>query len=132
MRGLFFEGLIFGGAYLRRKICVSKSIGLALYLGVNVPFWLCYTLYLRAVFQVQPPGGLYVEGRFNGGVFALRVWGAYIWRRLYMESLIFGILRCSSFLGVKHVRSISKIMEIKVAGINDLLNERRGNWRFMK
>ena len=29
-RGLFLEGLIFGGAYLRREICVSKSIGLAL------------------------------------------------------------------------------------------------------
>ena len=25
-----FEGLIFGGAYLRREICVSKAIGLAL------------------------------------------------------------------------------------------------------
>ena len=25
-----FEGLIFGGAYLRREICVSKSIGLVL------------------------------------------------------------------------------------------------------
>ena len=30
LRGLFFEGLIFGGAYLQREICVSKSIGLAL------------------------------------------------------------------------------------------------------
>ena len=30
LRGLFLEGLIFGGAYLRRDICVSKSIGLAL------------------------------------------------------------------------------------------------------
>ena len=28
--GLFLEGLIFGGAYLRKEICVSKSIGLAL------------------------------------------------------------------------------------------------------
>ena len=45
-------------------------------------------------FQVQaPPGGLYSEGRFNGGFFALRFWGAYIWRVLYMEGLIFGILR---------------------------------------
>ena len=44
-------------------------------------------------FQVQAPGGLYSEGRFNGGFFALRVWGAYIWRGLYMEGLIFGILR---------------------------------------
>ena len=35
IRGLYFskalfEGLIFGGAYLRREICVSESIGLAL------------------------------------------------------------------------------------------------------
>ena len=45
-------------------------------------------------FQVQaPPGGLYLEERFNGGFFALRVWGAYMWRGLYMEGLIFGILR---------------------------------------
>ena len=34
-----------------------------------------------------------MEGRFNEGFFALRVWGAYIWRGLYMEGLIFGILR---------------------------------------
>ena len=30
LRGLFLEGFIFGGAYLQREICVSKSIGLAL------------------------------------------------------------------------------------------------------
>ena len=34
-----------------------------------------------------------MEGRFNGGFFALPVRGAYIWRGLYMEGLIFGILR---------------------------------------
>ena len=28
-------------------------------------------------FQVQAPGGLYLEGRFNGEFFALRVWRAY-------------------------------------------------------
>ena len=55
----------------------------------------CFTLYLRAIFQVQAPGGLYLEGRFNGGFFASPVWGAYIWRGLYMEGLIFGILRYS-------------------------------------
>ena len=38
LRGLFLEGLIFGGAYLRREICVTKSIGLALKLEVNLPF----------------------------------------------------------------------------------------------
>ena len=44
-------------------------------------------------FPSTSPGGLYLEGRFNGGFFALPVWGAYIWRGLYMEVLIFGILR---------------------------------------
>ena len=29
LRGLFLEGPIFGGAYVRREICVSKLIGLA-------------------------------------------------------------------------------------------------------
>ena len=46
-------------------------------------------------FQGQAPrgaGGLYLEGQFNGGFFALPVWGAYFWG-LYMEGLIFGILR---------------------------------------
>ena len=75
------------------EICVSKSIGLALQKKVNLPFLLCFTLYLREIFQVQALGGLCLEGRFNGGVFALPVWGAYIWRGLYMEELIFGILR---------------------------------------
>ena len=62
MRGLFLEGPIFGGAYLRKEICVSKSIGLTLQLEVNLPFLLCFTLYLRAVFQVQAPGGLIFGG----------------------------------------------------------------------
>ena len=30
LRDLFLEGLIFGGPYLWREICVSKLIGLAL------------------------------------------------------------------------------------------------------
>ena len=34
-----------------------------------------------------------MERRLNGGFFALLAWGAYIWRGLYMEGLIFGILR---------------------------------------
>ena len=53
---------MFGGAYLRRGICVSKSIGLALQMEVNLPFLLCFTLYSRAIFQVQGPGGLVFGG----------------------------------------------------------------------
>ena len=37
--------------------------------------------------------GLIFGGRLNRGFFALPVWGAYIWRSLYMEGLIFGILQ---------------------------------------
>ena len=62
LKGLFLEVLIFGGAYLRREICVSKSIGPALYLEVNFPCLLCFTLYLRAIFQVQAPGKLMFGG----------------------------------------------------------------------
>ena len=54
---------------------------------------LCFTLYLRAISKYKPPGGLYMKGRFNGRFFSLQVWRAYIWRGLYMEGLIFGILR---------------------------------------
>ena len=82
------KGLIFGGDYLRREICVSKSIGLALQLEVNLPFLLRFTLYLRAIFRVQAPGGLYLE------VFCVTgLGGLYIWRGFCMEGLIFGILR---------------------------------------
>ena len=41
------------------------------------PFLLCFTLYLRAISKYKPLGGLYLKGRFNGGFFALRVWGAF-------------------------------------------------------
>ena len=36
-------------------------------------------------FQIQASGGLYLEGRFNGGFFALRILGAYIWRGLFSQ-----------------------------------------------
>ena len=54
-----------------------------LYWKGNLPFLLCCTLYSRANFKQKTPGGLYAEGRLNGGFFALRFWGAYIWRGLY-------------------------------------------------
>ena len=87
---LYFLGAYFwrGGAYLRRETCVSKSIGLALYLEVNLPFLLCFTLYLREIFQVQAPGDLYLEGGFNGRFFCVTSLGG-----LHLEGFIFGILR---------------------------------------
>ena len=40
----------------------QKSMGLALQLEGSLPFLLCFTLYLRAIFQVQAPGGLVFGG----------------------------------------------------------------------
>ena len=80
-----------------REICVSKSIGIALQLEVNLPSLLCFYLYLRAIFRVQAPRGLYLEGRFNGGFFLryqLRglVFGeAYTRRSLFSE--FYGMLK---------------------------------------
>ena len=82
LRGLFLDGLIFGEAYVRREICVSKSIGLA-YSWKEI-YRFCFVL-LRTRGQFpsrRPRGGLYWEGRFNGGFLALQVKGAYIWRGL--------------------------------------------------
>ena len=76
--GLFLEGLIFGGAYLWREICVSKSIGLALQLEGNLPFSLCFTLYLRAVSKYKPLGGIYLEGRFNRRFCVTSLGGLYL------------------------------------------------------
>ena len=90
-RGLYFskvlfEGLIFGGAYVRREICASKSIGLALFLLGNLPFSLFYFVF-EGNFQIQAPreGLINLAGRFNKGFFALRAWGAHTWRGLFSE-----------------------------------------------
>ena len=47
-----------------------------------------------------------MEGRFNGGFFVLPVWGAYIWRGLYMEGLIFGILRYVTQAGNSDIKQL--------------------------
>ena len=59
---------------------------------VSLGFALLY-LAFESFSKYKPLGGLYLEGRFNGGLFASPIWGAYIWRGLYVEGLIFGILQ---------------------------------------
>ena len=58
---------------LRFKIDLASLI-----VGRKFTFFALFYLYLRAISKYKSPGSLYLEGRFNGGFFALRGWGAYI------------------------------------------------------
>ena len=79
------EGLRFGGAYVRREIYVSKSIGLA-YSWKEI-YRFCFVFFcIRGQFPSKSPrGGLYSEGRFKGGLFCVTSLGG-----LYLEGLIHG------------------------------------------
>ena len=65
----------------------------SLVVGRNFVVFALFCFVFEGNFQVQAPGGLYLEGRFNGGFIALRVWGAYIQRCLFV-----GILQYLSML----------------------------------
>ena len=96
-RGLFLEGLIFGGAYVRREICVSKSIGLACSGKEIYHFCFVLLLYSRANSKYKPPRGAYIwRGDLTEGFYALRFWGAYnfIWRSLFSE--FYGIVHSAA------------------------------------
>ena len=92
IRGLYFskalfEGLIFGGAYVRREICVSKSIGLACSEKEIYHFCLVLLCIRGQIPSTSPPGayirrddltegllcydfgGLYLEGLIHGGAY---------------------------------------------------------------
>ena len=62
----------------------------SLILGRKITVLLCFTLYLREISKYKPPGGLYLEGRFNGGFLryefeGLIFGGAYSWRDVFSE-----------------------------------------------
>ena len=72
MRGLSTEG------NLRFKIDWASLLA-----GRKFTVFALFYFVFEGNFQAQAPGGgggrgLYLEGRLNGGFFALRVWGAYI------------------------------------------------------
>ena len=102
-RGLYFskalfEGLIFGGAYILTEGNLRFKIDWAsLIVGSKFTvFALFYFLFSGQFSKYKPPGGLYLEGRFNGGFFALPVWGGglILWRGLFSE--FYGISRVLS------------------------------------
>ena len=79
----------------------------SLQLDGNLCYWVVFALfnlYLRAISKYKPPWGLYSKGRFNGGFFRARSL-----RGLYLEGLIFGILRGTSSHVCATVRSQSNL-----------------------
>ena len=67
----------------------------SLMVGSSFTVFACFTLYLRASFQVHAPGSLYLKGRFIKGFLRYRIGGlifgeAYKWRGLFSE--FYGIL----------------------------------------
>ena len=90
------EGLIFGGAYLRREICVSKSTWASLTVGSKFIVFALFYFEFEGNFPSTSPQGAYIwrgdltEGflryRFGGLIFG----GTYTWRGLFSE--FYGIL----------------------------------------
>ena len=77
----------------RREICVSKSIRPA-WRGKEIYHFCIVLLCIQGQIPSTSPPGTYIRsGDLTEGFFALRFWGAYIWRGFYREGLIFGILR---------------------------------------
>ena len=58
----------------------------SLIVGSKFPVFAFFHFVFGGSFSSTTPRGLILilEGRFNGGFFTLPVWGAYIWRGLYM------------------------------------------------
>ena len=62
-----------------------KSIRLALFLIGNLPFFLCFTLYLRAISKYKPPRELMFGGAIERRVFCVTSFGD-----LCLEGLVHG------------------------------------------
>ena len=63
----------------------SKIDWASLIVGSKCTVFALFYFVFEGNFQVQAPGGgggVYLEGQFKGGFFALRVWGDHIWRGL--------------------------------------------------
>ena len=89
-----FEGLIFGEAYIRRGLSTEGNLrfkidwaNLIVRGKFREIYHFCFVLpcIWGQFSKYKPPGGLYLEERFNGGFFALPVWGTYTWSGLFSE-----------------------------------------------
>ena len=80
-----FQKLFLRGLSMEGNLCFKIDSASLIVLEVNVPFLLCFLCVWGQFSKCKPPAGLYLEGRFNRGFFALLVWGAYIWRDWFSD-----------------------------------------------
>ena len=92
LRGLSTEG----------NLCF-KIDWASLIVGSKFTFFALLYFVFEGNFPSTSPQGLILEGRFNRGFFALPIWGAYIWRGLFLE--FYGICRPLAGFGSKNTRS---------------------------
>ena len=96
-------GLIFGGAYIRRGLCTEGNLRFkidwaSLIVGSKFTVFALFYFVFKGNFpSTSHRGGLYLEGRFNGGFFGTGL-GAYIWRGSFLEFYGIQLLRSFSFL----------------------------------
>ena len=92
LRGLFLEGLIFGGAYIREGNLRFKINRASLIVGSKFTVFALFYFVFEGNFQSTSPQGAYIwRGHLTEGFFSSLVWGAYIWRGLFSE--FYGILQ---------------------------------------
>ena len=90
-----------------------------LIVGRKFTVFALFYLVFEGNFQVQAPGGLYMEGRFNGRFFALQVWGpifegAYTRRGLFSE--FYGILHEPIYLSFPFIHQDDELIKISKDG----------------
>ena len=88
------EGLIFGGAYLRRELLHFQIDWASLIVGSKFIVFALFYFVFEGNFPSTSSRGAYTWRRdLTEGFLRCCFGGAYIWRGLYTEGSIFGILR---------------------------------------
>ena len=102
-----FEGLIFGGAFIRRGLCTEGNLRFkidraSLIVGSKFTVFALFYFVFEGNFPSTSPRGAYIwRGDLTEGFLRYRLifGGAYTWRGLFSE--FYGSLKCHPFLRPK-------------------------------
>ena len=115
------EGLIFGGAYVQREICVSKSTGLAIFLERNLPLFFVLLCATGQFPSTSPPrgggGGLIFGGAILQKVFCVTSLGGFIFGGAYTWMSLF-----SEFYGMQQQLVTSSLSEVETDSQSDVVD----------